>query len=214
MGEDADRIQGVEWIRDLGSRAASEVVDRFIRLLGEDPRPPSQPAGDERSTAFRQLRADLARAVDANLDLVRRAFDLYAGAVDRFLGGEGETDGRHFKMPAVLPGHRASSTLWIHNTAAAAASALTLHGSDLVNHNQNVIAAEAWRFEPSEIDIAPPGASVPVAVNLDVGGETAPGIYRGHVFVTNLPGEYLSVEIEVVQPVGVNQEQRWRQRAS
>ena len=42
----------------------------------------------------------------------------------------------------------------------------------------------------------------------------APGIYRGHVFVTNLPGEYLSVEIEVVQPVGVDQEQRWRQRAS
>lgn len=201
----------MDWIRDLGSRAASEVVDRFIRLLGDDPRPPSQAAGDDRSTAFRQLRADLARAVDANLDLVRRAFDLYAGAVDRFLGGDGETD-RHFKMPAVLAGHQASSTLWIHNTAAAAASALALHGSDLVNHNRDTIAAEAWHFEPDEIDIAPPGASLPVAVNLLVRRNTAPGIYRGHVFVTNLPGEYMTVEIEVVHPVGLNQEQRWRDR--
>ena len=192
----------------MGFRAASEVVDRFIRLMGDDPRPPRQPVGDDRSAAFRQLRADLARAVDANLDLVRRAFDLYAGAVDRLIGG-GETD-RHFKMPAVLAGHRASSTLWIHNTAAAAAASLRVHGSDLVDHNRNTIPAAAWRFEPDEIDIVPPGASLPVAINLDVSDDTSPGIYRGHVFVTNLPGEYMTVEIEVVQPA--NQEQQWRDR--
>jgi hypothetical protein len=193
-------------IRDMGFRAASEVVDRFIRLMGDDPRP-GQPAGEDRS-AFRQLRADLARAVDANLDLVRRAFDLYAGAVDRLLGGDTEADRRHFHMPAVLPGHQASSTLWIHNTTSAAVSGLRLHGSNLVSHNQGTISADAWRFEPTEIDIAPPGCSLPVAVELGVSGDTAPGIYRGHVFVANLPGEYMTVEIEVVQPI--NQEQRWR----
>jgi hypothetical protein len=195
-------------IRELGFRAASEVVDRFIRLMGEEPRQASPPAGEDRSAAFRQLRADLARAVDANLDLVRRAFDLYSGAIDRFLGG-GETD-RHIKLPAVLPGHQASSTLWIHNTAAAAAASLRLHGSDLVNHNGKIIPGAAWRFEPEEIGIAPPGASMPVAVNLEVGSDTTAGIYRGHVFVTNLPGEYVTVEIEVVQPA--DQEQRWRDR--
>ncbi|HJQ95718.1 MAG TPA: hypothetical protein VJ935_08455 [Acidimicrobiia bacterium] len=193
--------------RDLGFRAATEVVERFIRLMGDDPRPPGQPASEDRS-AFRQLRADLARAVDANLDLIRRAFDLYAGAVDRLLGGETEADGRHFQMPAVLPGHQASSTLWIHNTTASAASGLRLHGSDLVSHNRGTIPADAWRFEPTEIDIAPPGSSLPVAVDLAVSGDTPPGIYRGHVFVTNLPGEYMTIEIEVVQPI--NQEQRWR----
>ena len=58
--------------------------------------------------AFRQLRADLARAVDANLDLVRRAFDLYAGAVDRLLGTEPAASRwrqrSHLKLPPVLPG--------------------------------------------------------------------------------------------------------------
>jgi hypothetical protein len=199
----------VDWIRDLGFRAASEVVERFIGVMGDDPRSPSQPFGEDRS-AFRQLRADLARAVDANLDLVRRAFDLYAGAVDRFLGADAEADTRHFQMPPVLPGHGASSTLWIHNTTAAAASGLRLHGSDLVSHNRDTIPADAWRFEPTEIDIAPPGSSLPVAVDLQVSGDTAPGIYRGQVLVTNLPSEYMTVEIEVVQPVRVNQEQRWR----
>jgi hypothetical protein len=202
-------------IRDMGFRAASEVVDRFIRLMGDDPRPPSQLAGEDRS-AFRQLRGDLARAVDANLDLVRRAFDLYAGAVDRLLGGDPDTDSRHFQMPAVLPGHQASSTLWIHNTTAAPASGLRVHGSDLVSHKRDTIPADAWRFEPAEIDIAPPGSSLPVAVDLQVSGDTAPGIYHGQVLVTNLPGEYMTVEIEVVQPASINQEQRWRdqQRAS
>src|SRR5688572_3783144 len=118
--------------------------------MGDEPRPPGQPASEDRS-AFRQLRADLARAVDANLDLIRRAFDLYAGAVDRLLGSETEPDGRHFQMPAVLPGHQASSTLWIHNTTASAASGLRLHGSDLVSHNRGTIPADAWRFEPTEI---------------------------------------------------------------
>ncbi|MGH8959244.1 MAG: hypothetical protein ACRDVK_11300 [Acidimicrobiia bacterium] len=199
----------MDWIRDLGFRSASEVVESFIRLMGDDPRPPSKPTGSDHS-AFRQLRADLARAVDANLDLVRRAFDLYAGAVDRLLGGDTAADGRHFKMPAVLPGREAASTLWIHNTTSAAASSLRLHGSELVSHNRDTIAADAWRFEPGEIDIAPPGSSLPVAVDLEVSGDTAPGIYRGHVFVTNLPGEYMTVEIEVVQPASINQEQRWR----
>ena len=194
-------------IRDLGFRAASEVVDRFIRLMGDDPRPPSQPAGEDRS-AFRQLRADLARAVDANLDLVRRAFDLYAGAVDRLLGGDPGADSRHFQMPAVLPGHQASSTLWIHNTTAAAASGLRLHGSDLVSHLGDTISAVGWRFEPTVIDIAPPGSSLPVMVDLQVSKDTPPAIYRGHVFVTNLPGEYMTTEIEVVQPI--NQEERWQ----
>ena len=193
----------------MGFRAASEVVERFIRLMGDDPRSSSQPIGEDRS-ALRQLRADLARAVDANLDLVRRAFDLYAGAVDRFLGGDASADSRHFQMPAILPGHQASSTLWIHNTTAAPASSLRMHGSELVSHNRDTIPADAWRFEPTEIDIAPPGSSLPVAVDLEVSGDTAPGIYRGQVLVANLPGEYMTVEIEVVQPASVNQEQRWR----
>jgi hypothetical protein len=78
----------------------------------------------------------------------------------------------------------------------------------------DTISADAWRFEPTAIDHAPPGSSLPVAVDLQVRDDTAPGIYRGYVFVTNLPGEYMTVEVEVVQPI--NQEERWRdqQRAS
>lgn len=193
----------------MGFRAASEVVERFIRLIGDDQRPPNESGGDERSS-FRQLRGDLARAVDANLDLIRRAFDLYAGAVDRLLGGDADAGSRHVTLPPVLPGHRASSTFWIHNTTASAASGLRLHGSELISHNKELIPAGAWEFEPEEIDIAPAGSSLPVAVDLDIAVDTPPGIYRGHVFVTNLPTEFMTVEIEVVQPVVVNQEPRWR----
>ena len=195
------------------------MVDRFIRLMADDPRHTAPfgeadqaESGNERS-AFRQLRADLARAVDANLDLIRRAFDLYAGAVDRLLGDDSAgdpADSRHFKLPSVLPGHRASSTLWIHNTSPTAASVLRFHGSELISHSGERIAADAWQFEPNEIDIAPPGSSLPVAVNLEITRSVVPGIYRGYVFVTNLPTEFMTIEIEVVQPAGVNQEQRWR----
>jgi len=202
-----------EPVRAAGFRAASEVVERFLSTMsvssagGETDTPP--PGGQR--TAFRQLQADFARAVDTNLDLIRKAFDLYAGAVDRLLGAD-SAGGAHLTMPPVLPGHRASSTLWIHNTTPSAAPALRLHASDLVSHTGDTIRADAFEFEPAEISIAPPGSSVAVAVSLSIDAAVAPGIYRGHVLVTNLPDEYMTVEVEVVGPVGANQEERWQQR--
>ena len=125
---DEQRGEEAKSVRDLGFQAASEVVERFISSMSRtDPAAADQ--GESRSpsgqrAAFRQLRADLARAVDANLDLVRRAFDLYAGAVDRLLGSEPSAhdggEGSHLKLPPVLAGHRASSTLWVHNTTSSA----------------------------------------------------------------------------------------------
>jgi len=160
------------------------------------------------------LRADLARAVDANLDLVRRAFDLYSGAVDRLLGtgasGAGDDGGSHLKLPPVLPGHRASSTLWIHNTTPTESKGLRLHASNLTSHSGATISSEGFEFEPAEIDIAPANASVPIAIGLAIGPTVPPGRYRGYVFVTNLAAEYLTIEIEVIAPVGVTQEERWR----
>ena len=196
-------------------------MERFIGLFSADGRSPGREDAPDRSqpgnqrSAFRQLRADLARAVDANLDLVRRAFDLYAGAVDRLLSDESSSDPgepRHLKLPQVLPGYRASSTLWIHNTTPAPALALRLHGSGLVSHRGESIGSESWTFEPGEIDIAPPGSSLPVAVTLQTRADLNPGVYRGYVFVTNLPAEFMTVEIEVVQPMSVDEEERWRGR--
>lgn len=204
-------------IRDLGFQAASEVVERFLGSISatESPAEEPGPPGGQRD-AFRQLRADLARAVDANLDLVRRAFDLYSGAVDRLLGngsaGAEDEGGSHLKLPPVLPGHRAASTLWIHNTTPTESKGLRLHASDLTSHSGATISSEAFEFEPAEIDIAPANSSVPIAVALAIGPAVPPGRYRGYVFVTNLAAEYLTIEIEVVAPVGVAQEELWRDR--
>ena len=202
-------------IRDLGFQAASDVVERFLgSIRATPPEEPVTPGGQR--DAFRQLRADLARAVDANLDLVRRAFDLYAGAVDRLLGsgaGEAEGDvGSHLKLPPVLPGHRASSTLWIHNTTPSESRSLRLHASDLTSHSGATISSESFEFEPAEVDIAPANSSVPIAVSLAIGPAVPPGRYRGYVFITNLAAEFLTIEIEVVAPVGASQEELWPDR--
>ena len=204
-----------ESIRDLGFQAAAEVVERFlgsIRATESSAGEPGGPSGQR--DAFRQLRADLARAVDANLDLVRRAFDLYSGAVDRLLGTgpveAGDDIGSHLKLPPVLPGHRAASTLWIHNTTPLESKGLRLHASDLTSHSGATVSSEGFEFEPAEIDIAPANSSVPIAVALAIDPTVPPGRYRGYVFVTNLAAEYLTIEIEVVAPVGIAQEGPWR----
>jgi hypothetical protein len=222
MSKDVGSVEAADEtsVRDFGFRAASEVVERFISSMGQtDPRIGSE--ADPRSSggqraAFRQLRADLARAVDANLDLVRRAFDLYAGAVDRLLGNasapDGGGEGSHLKLPPVLAGHRASSTLWVHNTTPSASPALILRASDLVSHTGETIRSDGFEFEPAEIDIAPPNSSVAVAVGLAIDPAVLPGRYRGYVFVTNLPDEFMTIEVEVVGAVGESQEDRWRVR--
>lgn len=203
-------------MRDLGFQAASEVVERFIGSIRAQAPPTAEGSatGPQRD-AFRQLRADLARAIDANLDLIRRAFDLYAGAVDRLLGteaGPGGGDGSHLEMPPVLPGHRASTTMWIHNTTSQGSPALHLRASDLSSPSGESIPADCFDFEPAEIDIAPPGTSIPVAVGLAIGPSVIPGRYRGYVFVTNLPTEYMTIEVDVVAPVGVRREDQWPDR--
>jgi len=203
-------------VRDFGFQAASEVVERFLSSMARtDPtggQTDNGSPGGQRA-AFRQLRADLARAVDANLDLVRRAFDLYSGAVDRLLGTESSvTEGSHLKLPPVLAGHRASSTLWVHNTTSSASPALRLRASDLISHTGQTIAADGFEFDPAEIDIAPPNSSVAVAVTLTIDAGVGPGRYRGYVFVSNLPDEFITIEVEVVGAVGDSQEDRWRDR--
>lgn len=220
MSDDGGSEEAVKSVRDLGFQAAAEVVERFISSMSQTA-PPTRGRADAGSSggqraAFRQLRADLARAVDANLDLVRRAFDLYAGAVDRLLGNESSTngagEGSHLKLPPVLAGHRASSTLWVHNTTSSASPALRLRSSDLVSHNGETIRADGFEFDPAEIDIAPPNSSVAVAVTLTIDPAAAPGRYRGYVFVNNLPDEFMTIEVEVVGAVGESQEDLWRDR--
>ena len=206
--------------RDLGFRAAAEVVERFISSMAKtDPQSENLtegPSSGSQRAAFRQLRADLARAVDANLDLVRRAFDLYAGAVDRLLGSEsspnGDGDGSHLKLPPVIPGHRASSTIWVHNTTSSETSALRLRASDLVSSTGENIRSDAFEFEPAEVDIAPPNSSLAVGVSLTIDPDVFPGWYRGYLFVSNLPTEFMTIAVEVVGSVGVNQEDGWRAR--
>ena len=220
MSEDRDSEEMEKSVRDFGFQAASEVVERFLSSMSKTDPPTGGQAdtgspGGQRA-AFRQLRADLARAVDANLDLVRRAFDLYSGAVDRLLGTESSGtaggEGSHLKLPPVLAGHRASSTLWVHNTTSSASPALRLSASDLVSHTGETIGANGFEFDPAEIDIAPPNSSVAVAVTLTIDPVVAPGRYRGYVFVSDLPDEFITIEVEVVGAVGNSQEDRWRDR--
>ena len=218
MSEEREREE--KSVRDLGFQAATEVVERFLSSMARTGPPIAGPAdagspGGQRA-AFRQLRADLARAVDANLDLVRRAFDLYSGAVDRLLGteasGTSAGEGSHLKLPPVLAGHRASSTLWVHNTTSSASPALCLRASDLVSHTGETIGANGFEFDPPEIDIAPPHSSVAVAVTLTVDPVVAPGRYRGYVFASDLPDEFITIEVEVVGTVGNSKEGRWADR--
>ena len=221
MSADERGEEAAESVRDLGFQAASEVVERFISSMSpNDPpaggQPEARTPGGQR-TAFRQLRADLARAVDANLDLVRRAFDLYTGAVDRLLGNEPPAgaggEGGHLKLPPVLAGHRASSTLWVHNTTSSASPGLRLRATDLVSYEGKTLGADGFEFDPAEIDIAPPNSSVAVAISLTIDPAAAPGRYRGYLFVTSLADEFMTIEVEVVGAVGgESQEDRWRDR--
>lgn len=217
MSEERNREEAGKSVRDLGFQAASEVVERFLSSMARTDPPIAGQAdagspGGQRD-AFRQLRADLARALDANLDLIRRAFDLYSGAVDRLLGtGAAAGEGSHLKLPPVLAGHRASSTLWVHNTTSSASPALRLRASDLVSHTGETIGAGGFEFDPPEIDIAPPNSSVAVAVTLAIDPGVTPGRYRGYFFVCDLPDEFITIEVEVVGSVGNSQEDRWRDR--
>lgn len=191
-------------IQAEGFRAASQLVDRFVRIASTGGRreytaPQVHPGDgngvpDDASPELERLMrswwsiaGQFLRGSErfANATLTDRAtLDL----VSRDAGGA-------LDVVAVAPG-AASAEVWLHNRGESDLGEIRLRCSDLLCHDGGLINAAAVVFDPELVPM-PARCSRGVAVRIEIAPEVVPGRYRGSVLAEGQPDLWLPVDVTV-----------------
>lgn len=184
-----------------GIAAASEVIDRLTAQLGgaagtgyaDGAAPGPDPIGQQ------QLRTAGARLIDLFAGLFQESVEAYlelAQSIVRSPGGGAAAAGGASLSLRGAPGARATTTVWIHNTAPQPCGEILLGMSDLQAASGARIDASPARFVPAALRLEG-GASASSLLTLAIAPGTPPGTYFGHVLATGLPACGLALQLVV-----------------
>jgi hypothetical protein len=205
--DSAANMRALSAIQADGFRAASELVDRFVRMAatGLNRREPSAPqAGGEPTDLYgatglepfvtswwamvdQFLRISSPRRNGETAEADTATLDLAAA----------QATGR-LQLYTSAPG-AATAEVWLHNRGPVDMGKVALHCSDLLSHDGSVIAARSTRFEPDLVPM-PARSSRGVTAEVDIDGHVAPGSYRGMLVADGHPDVWLPIEV-VVKPL-------------
>jgi hypothetical protein len=205
----AANARALSAIQAEGFRAASALVDRFVRIAttgvsGNGQPPTSALTNGDRGDLFGAADieplirswwsmagqfllgatpsvADSASAEPATLDFSAAA-------------AEGRLD-----LAASTPGV-ATAEVWLHNRGPADLGQVQLRCSDLLAHDGSVVASGAVRFDPDSVAL-PGRSSRGIELRIEVPHGVAPGIYRGTVLAEGHPSLWLPVVLTVRAPL-------------
>jgi hypothetical protein len=205
--DSAANMRALSAIQADGFRAASELVDRFVRMAAagldgsESSAPPTPSANGEATdlygaTGLEPLVTSWWAVVDQFLRLSSprregQATEADAATLDF---AAAQATGR-LQLCTVAPG-AATAEVWLHNRGAVDMGKVVLRCSDLLSHDGSVIAARLMRFEPDIVPM-PARSSRGVTVEVDIDERVAPGSYRGMLVSDGHPDVWLPIELTV-----------------
>jgi hypothetical protein len=193
-------IRALGEIQARGFRAATEVVNRFIR--------PADTKSVADSANSKQARDDQATPppdVDQVLQVWQR---LATQAVESLRGAaqpraevasvdiQHATSSGAVSLVASEPG-AVSTEVWLHNHGAEDLGKVRLRCSDLLAHDGALIDSAMVRFEPDTVPMVA-RCSRGVTVEIDVPDDIATGNYRGTLLADGYPDIWLPVVLTVL----------------
>jgi hypothetical protein len=197
----AANARALSAIQAEGFRAASRIVDRFVRAV--EPNGHGEPAA-----------ADGAAAGDGihEFERLTRAWWSMAGQfLLRSLPATATSDGAPVSLDVTDPhaqrgvnfdaavGESATDEIWLHNRGSDDRGDVRLRVSDLLSHDGNVVPAAAVRID-TEVVAMPARSSRGVNVTVEVGPDARPGVYRGTLLASGSPDLWLPVTLTVRLP--------------
>jgi hypothetical protein len=207
----AANARALSAIQAEGFRAASRIVDQFVRAVG------SSTNGEATATP---ADSNGNAAVNANgpvdgiqeLERLTRAWWSAAGQfllrsmpVTAKAGSESvslDVNNPDSKCAVNLEadvGGSASAEIWLHNRGSDDRADVRLRCSDLLSHEGNVIRADVVRMDTAVVPM-PRRSSRGVTLTIDVAPQVRPGVYRGTLLASGHPDLWLPVMLTVRLP--------------
>jgi hypothetical protein len=200
-------IRALSAIQADGFRAASELVERFVRMAsvglegtGSAPASATRPADERNADLFGATGLEpLVTSWWAMADQFLRVGapqneQAAAPAVASLDLASAQANGRLY-LKTVVPG-TATAEVWLHNGGQVDMGKVRLRCSDLLAHDGTVIPAHTMRFEPDIIPM-PARSSRGLTVEVEVSDGLPPGRYRGTLVADGHPDIWLPVEVAI-----------------
>ena len=208
----AANARALSAIQSEGFRAASKIVDQFVRAVGSSTN--SEATATQADSTNGDAAVSANGAADGSHELERltrawwsmvgqfllRSMPLTQTAVSESVSLDvNNPDAKRAVNLDVPVGGSANSEVWLHNRGPDDRGDVRLHASDLLSHDGNMIPAAGLRIDTAVVPM-PARSSRGVTVTIDVGSDVRPGVYRGTLLATGNPDLWLPVVLTVRLP--------------
>lgn len=193
----ATNVRALGEIQARGFRAASDLVDRFVRTAAAEGAPPHRAEHDDRPDASRVGRAwqkligDLVDALRQN----EQAAQPFASAIFDLV----EDDAMGSVVIRAESAGDAVGVVWLHNSGHDGLGTVRLRCSDLLANDGSTIGSDRIGLDPVEVPM-PARSSRGVVISIRIDEGVATGVYRGTLLVEGHPDIWLPVLLTVAEP--------------
>ena len=208
----AANARALSAIQAEGFRAASRIVDQFVRAVGSTTNGEATEAPTDATNGKAEVNAS--GAVDGIPEFERltrawwsmvgqfllRSMPLTptAGSESVSLDVNNPDAKRAVNLDAPVGGS-ANAEVWLHNRGPDDRGDVQLRCSDLLSHEGNVIGADVVRMDTAVVSM-PARSSRGVAITVYIAPEVHPGVYRGTLLASGHPDLWLPVMLTVRLP--------------
>jgi hypothetical protein len=196
-------------IQAEGFKAASQIVDRFVRIAANGLNGDGRPTPAAGARLSEDQRADLFGATDVE-PLIRSWWSVLGQLFIRSAPPRVPTQDcpdpatLEFSNPdargeLTLASHAAGAAtteVWLHNADANDLGQVRLRCSDLLSADGGVVSSAAMAFDPVVVPM-PGRSSRGIDVKIEVAHNVQPGLYRGTLLVEGHPHLWLPVALTV-----------------
>jgi hypothetical protein len=207
----AANARALSAIQAEGFRAASRIVDQFVRAVGSSPNGEATAAPADSSNGNAGVNAN--GAVDGIQEIERltrawwsmvgqfllRSMPLTSTGSDSVSLDVNNPDAKPAVNLEAPLGGSANCEVWLHNRGPDDRGDVRLRCSDLLSHEGKVIGADAVHMDTAVVPM-PARSSRGVAVTVDIAPEVGPGVYRGTLLASGHPDLWLPVMLTVGLP--------------